>query len=253
MYCMTTYSHPEPSPNQTGVEMFARMDALQAFLKDPTLTPDARGPMESDLASTTERFLTAAAFAESTGIDFSASTANPETETTTETTELEAEPEPIVDLWALLTPEQSIKAKEEITRLAEAFERNEADFGLIKSEVVDGKGNKTGDIIKVILTATNGIHSFDPLFIYHEKRTWENALEVMKELNLSGITLEDAEALAQTNPKIYEWVWRTGEQDKVRGSSVPVACVSDNHVGDNMNDQPDYSPHYSFRPAVVIA
>ena len=170
---------------------------------------------------------------------------------TTESERLDAEK---IDIWKLLTTEQRAKAEQEITRLAGEFERPEDEFDLIISKIVDENDNVIADVFKVMHTATKGIDlGNNPNKDYDPKRNWDSSVAETKRLNLSGITLEDAAALAAVNPEINEWVWLTGEAKRADRRSAPVAYVYESQTGRGMRDrQIDYR-YVAFRPAVVIA
>lgn len=158
------------------------------------------------------------------------------------------------DTWKLLTPEQRAKAKQEITRLAGEFERPEDEFDLIMSKIVNKNGKVTADVFKVMHTATKGIDlGNNPKKDYDPKRNWDSSVAETKRLNLSGITLEDAAALAAANPEINEWVWLTGEAKRAGRRSAPIAVVSGSHAYCYMDVRRYDRRYIAFRPAVVIA
>ena len=157
------------------------------------------------------------------------------------------------DTWKLLTPEQGTKAKQEITRLAGEFERPEDEFDLIISKIVDENDNVIADVFKVMHTATKGIDlSNNPNKDYDPRRNWDSSVAETKRLNLSGITLEDAAALAAANPEINEWVWLTGEAKRADRRSAPIAYVYESLTGRGMRHRQIDYPYVAFRPAVVI-
>ena len=160
------------------------------------------------------------------------------------------------DAWKHLSPEQTAKAEEEITRLAEVWDRDKTDFGLIESSFVDKEGNETA-VFKVVLTSTKAIDLGDPEHRYDPKRNWDNTVETVKKFGLSGLTLQDARVLAKTNPKIDEWVWLTGQPElagRGRGRGLaPIMSVYGGQTGDSQVAGTDDIVFIGFRPAVVIA
>jgi hypothetical protein len=156
------------------------------------------------------------------------------------------------DTWKLLTPEQRAKAKQEITRLAGEFNRDEAEFDLVQSRIVN-ELYELKDVFKIMHTATKGIDLGNPNKEFDPKRNWDGSLKKTRELELSGITLADAQALAMTNPEINEWVWLTGEKDRAVRYHAPVAYVAGSRAFRRMSDREDVSRVITFRPAVVIA
>ena len=168
---------------------------------------------------------------------------------TTESERLDAEK---IDIWKLLTTEQGTKAKQEITRLAGEFNRDEAEFDLVQSRIVN-ELYELKDVFKIMHTATKGIDLGNPNKEFDPKRNWDGSLKKTRELELSGITLADAQALAMTNPEINEWVWLTGEKDRAVRYHAPVAYVAGSRAFRRMSDREDVSRVITFRPAVVIA
>ena len=158
------------------------------------------------------------------------------------------------DTWKLLTPEQGTKAEQEITRLAGEFERPEDEFDLIISKIVDKNGKPIADVFKVMHTATKGIDlSNNPNKEFDAKRNWTNSVVETDLRNLSGVTLEDAAALAAANPEIYEWVWLTGEAKRAGRNYAPIALVNESLADRFMYGREYDYRNVTFRPAVVIA
>jgi hypothetical protein len=241
--------------NRTGPEMLEELRVLNAHLATPGLTGDAIGPLQAKRDELHTQFSKAADYAlalsQETGVTF----LNPLEEVETQDALGTEQPAPEkIDIWKLLTPEQRAKAKREITRLAGEFGRDKTEFDLIMSKIVDQDGNEIAPVLKVIHTATKGIDlGNNPNKDYDPKRNWGNSVAETKRLNLSGITLEDAAALAAVNPEINEWVWLTGEAKRADRRSAPVAYVYESQTGRGMRDrQIDYR-YVAFRPAVVIA
>jgi hypothetical protein len=240
--------------NRTGPEMLEELRVLNAHLATPGLTGDAIGPLQAKRDELHTQFSKAADYAlalsQETGVTF----LNPLEEVETQDALGTEQPAPEkIDIWKLLTPEQRAKAKQEITRLAGEFKRPEDEFDLIISKIVDENDNVIADVFKVMHTATKGIDlGNNPKKDYDPKRNWDSSVAETKRLNLSGITLEDAVALAAANPEINEWVWLTGEAKRAGRVSAPIAVVDGSRARRSLCVRQGSSRRIAFRPAVVI-
>ncbi len=239
--------------NRTGPEMLEELRVLDAHLATPGLTGDAIGPLQVKREELHTQFSKAADYAlalsQETGVTFPNPLDGVGTQDALGTEQPETEkPNP----WDLLSPEQTTSAKEVIKELAGKFNRDEAEFDLVQSIIVN-EFDELEDVFKIMHTATKGIDLGNPNREFDPKRNWGGSLKKTRELELSGITLADAQALAMTNPEINEWVWLTGEENRADRSNAPIAGVNGLHADrDMLGREYDYRS-ITFRPAVVIA
>lgn len=166
--------------------------------------------------------------------------------------DIESEPEAI-------NPERAEKAAAITAALAEKFDRPESDFSVIKSV------NKAGEsIFDVALTATHGIEIGDQEKMYDSRRS-ENEMiaetyDPRFNIVVAGHRVDTREstdldllrAIAAHNPEISEWVWRTGEPDKVDAEKAPVAYMHEGLAGATRISRANGLWFLKFRPSVRL-
>jgi len=262
---MSSLDSQNPLPNQTGAEMLERLHVFDEHIAIVGLTPDAtealqgaRDQLHARLVSGAEY---AAAIAIATGITFPNPFEVPDS-TVTETGQAEQVELEKPNLWDKQSKEQRIYVEEAKIALSKEFgEVVASGLALIK---VENEQDPNDPILMLAYTATDLLDLGDPSKTYDPKRNWDTIMgegnnnKRMIEINGEQIdlyanqTLATLSAIANANPEISEWVWRTGEAELVHQSCAPIASVFVGWANDRQKDGAFDYVGIGFRPAVVI-
>jgi hypothetical protein len=130
-------------------------------------------------------------------------------------------------------------------------------------------GERGTEILVVAHTATEGIdlETADPAIDSGRKRSWRDIMADDNDprfiIEVDGgqfdtrrpIDTDLLQAIAAANPEIdKEWVWRTGEGDRVdQEGNAPISELTNGQVSLEWAQRSASDKEFRFRPAVVLA
>ena len=143
--------------------------------------------------------------------------------------------------------------------LAAQFARSGSDFAVINFTDHLGKNR-----LAVALIADEGIDVGEAGKTWDKRRSWDKIMARKEEgyfkLRLDGREIDVLEhvdgsllmAIAAINPKINEWVWRTGEKEKATDEGAPIALLSMGRAILDLDFRSDDYKNTRIRPTIVL-
>lgn len=165
-------------------------------------------------------------------------------------------------IYEELSAEQLEKVARIKAALADKFDRDETDFGVIK---VEWPSRPNDPDYLVALTATEGVDVGNPDKVYNSNRGWDRIMENPEDarflINVDGqqidtrtrVVLSSLTMTARANPNINEVVWLTGAKHNDELESAPTAKISNGMIEGRMAQRGfDTRTNILFRPVVSV-